>query len=538
MRIAGPEISALAGARSPVGSDGWATSFELAFTVTDIADGDSLDFDSVMFTTDPADELDFDLDTFGSIDDDRYGVTATPATVTEDETETKDVEITISISDKAGNTATETIMVMLAPRTVEDDEDDEDDEVVVGLVDDDTRNNVTEPTTFALKGMLASDSFIVLSESGAVPGILSDVTQMAVKDLPNIQRFFARGGTISLVGGSGAAGDAPNKSVVISEMMWGLNLGAEKVAEQPDYQWIELLNTDNALSDTDATNDAADDIDLSTYKLVFTPGTVVPKPAMLSDQVSNVEFLGWDVNIGQSGKIHTGDAPAPDGFVAEDLASMYRKINYTNLTKKYADKTAAENRTEQLKAIPDGNARGGWMESDLNNTYAINQLGSPGAQHFVGRSETTKTSATYAVVINEVGNNTGDSYDWIELRNTGMTEVDLKNWEITEITGADTETALVTFPNNSNHKIPGGGILLVVNSDPYRDPDHPVAAGTIINSDKLREEKTGINSRYYVDAGLKLGMMVRWRCSSGVLTTKRKVRITLLTLQVRVHSIT
>ena len=228
---------------------------------------------------------------------------------------------------------------------------------------------------------------------------------------------------------------------------------------------------------------------------------------MLSDQVSNIERLGWTVDIGQSGRL-TPD-PVPEGFVAEDLASMYRKINYTNLTKKYADKTAAENRTEQLKAIPGGNARGGWDESTLNDTYAVNQLGSPGAQHFVGRSTTSETSATYAVVINEVGNNSGDSYDWIELLNTGTTEADLKNWEITQITeitdtpGTYTETALVTIPNES-HKIPAGGILLVVNSDPYRDPDHPVAAGTIINSDKLREEKTGINSRYYVSSGLKL----------------------------------
>ena len=144
------------------------------------------------------------------------------------------------------------------------------------------------------------------------------------------------------------------------------------------------------------------------------------------------------------------------------------------------------------------------MKSTLNDTYAINQLGSPGAQHFVGRSTTTATSATYAVVINEVGNNSQDSYDWIELRNTGTTQVNLQKWEITEITGADTETALVTFPNNDKHQIPAGGILLIVNSDPYRDPAHPLAAGTIINSDKLREEKTGINSRYYVDGGLKL----------------------------------
>ena len=81
---------------------------------------------------------------------------------------------------------------------------------------------------------------------------------------------------------------------------------------------------------------------------------------MLSDQVSNVEFLGWDVNIGQSGKT-TGVHPASaDTFVADDLVSMYRKINYTNLTKKHGDKNAADNRVEQLKAIPGGNAEGGW----------------------------------------------------------------------------------------------------------------------------------------------------------------------------------
>ena len=364
-----------------------------------------------------------------------------------------------------------------------------------------TRRDLTGEAEFTLSGMLASNSFIIVApvDNPDIDG------EMIIADLPNIQRFFARGGTISLVGGSGDAGDDPNKSVVISEMMWGLNLGAEEVAEQPDYQWIELLNTDNALSDTDDTNDAAAAIDLSTYKLVFTPGTVVPKPAAMSDQVSNVEFLGWDVNIGQSGKIYTGDEdPVPDTFVAVDLVSMYRGINYTNLRKKHGDKNAADNRVEQLKAIPGGNADSGWEESTVNDTYAINQLGSPGAQHFEGRSTTTDTSATYAVVINEVGNNSGDSYDWIELLNTGTTLVNLQNWEITEITGVDTETALVTFQNNDKHQIPADGILLIVNSDPYRDPDHPVAAGTIINSDKLREEKTGINSRYYVSSGLKL----------------------------------
>ena len=126
--------------------------------------------------------------------------------------------------------------------------------------------------------------------------------------------------------------------------------------------------------------------------------------------------------------------------------------------------------------------------------------------HFVTRSTTTSTDATYGVVINEVGNNTGDKYDWIELLNTGTANAILQKWEITHIPEAASgkEAALVTFPDNDKHQIGPGEILLIVNSDPYRDPDHPLAAGTKINHGATREEKTGINSRYYVDGGLKL----------------------------------
>ena len=136
------------------------------------------------------------------------------------------------------------------------------------------------------------------------------------------------------MGGSGAAGAAPNKSVVISEMMWGLNLSApEPIVTQANFQWIELYNTDNDLSDNDATT-TPDAIDLTMYKLVFTPGEEVPEPAKLSDQVSNVDLVGWNVNIGQSGKIAPTGALDTFAFAAEDLVSMYRNINYTNLTKK------------------------------------------------------------------------------------------------------------------------------------------------------------------------------------------------------------
>ena len=552
------EVSALPGGRAPA-DEKWVNGFDVQFTVTDATEitdvaGELETIEASDFSADP-DVLEFSNPGLVTVGGTEHLVTATPkGTVTDGQ----EVEISVTVTDKAGN-ETESVIttVKLAARTAGEeaayseaapasgnvspggvivvtfDSDpgtvtaDMDATVAAGasaterkvtipatatagevvitltwgdntqvltytVVEVGTRRDLTGEAEFTLPmEMLPSNSFIIVApvDNPDIDG------EMIIADLPNIQRFFARGGTISLVGGA-------SKSVVISEIMWGLNEQAAP-AMQADYQWIELLNTDNALSDTDATNDAADDIDLSDYKLVFTPGTVLPKPAMLSDQVSNIERLGWTVDIGQSGRLSPAEM-VPDGFVAEDLASMYRKINYTNLTKKYADKTAAENRTEQLKAIPGGNAKVSWKESTLNDTYAINQLGSPGAQHFVGRSETTKTSATYGVVINEVGNNSGDSYDWIELLNTGTTLVNLQNWEITEITGVDTETALVTFQNNDKHQIPADGILLIVNSDPYRDPDHPVAAGTIINSDKLREEKTGINSRYYVSSGLKL----------------------------------
>ena len=71
---------------------------------------------------------------------------------------------------------------------------------------------------------------------------------------------------------------------------------------QADLQWIEVYNTDNMNADLDEDTMGAD-VDLSKYKLMFTPGTVVPKPANLSDQVSNTELLGWDVNIGQNAVI-------------------------------------------------------------------------------------------------------------------------------------------------------------------------------------------------------------------------------------------
>ena len=155
--------------------------------------------------------------------------------------------------------------------------------------------------------------------------------------------------------------------------------------------------------------------------------------------------------------------------------------------------------------FPNGNAIGSWAASDASDTYGVNLIGSPGAKHFVAYGTLTPSPIDRSlVIINEIGNHGDEKYDWVELRNVSSGEVNLKNWELSQVTKDKKDTALVTFPNDD--KIGAGDVLLLVNSDPYRDPSHPLAAGTRINGAKA--ETTGLKgeSRYYVadDGSLNL----------------------------------
>ena len=360
-----------------------------------------------------------------------------------------------------------------------------------GLATGDTRDNVTEETEFTLAGMLAPDSFVVVA-----PMARSDIdgTEIVFAELPNIQRFFAKGGTISIVGGSGAAGDAPNKSVVITEIMWGLN-HAQAIGSQANYQWIELYNTDNVNSDAKTDTGDPATVDLSKYKLVFTPGGDLPKPAKLADQVSNVDLDGWDVDVGQSGSL----GAATDTFSPTRMISMYRNITYDNVTKIRNKDDAADNRKKQLAAIPTGNMKGSWVDSKASDTYASNQLGSPGAKQFVGRAGFDATSVgRNAVVITEVGNNSNDAYDWVEL--VAIADTNLENYELQYIEGQNI-TVLSQFVKKV---LKAGEILVVLQSDPRDNPEHPVAAGKEWKLADADRDNTGIVSLYHVDSKLKI----------------------------------
>ena len=62
--------------------------------------------------------------------------------------------------------------------------------------------------------------------------------------------------------------------------------------------------------------------------------------------------------------------------------------------------------------------------------------GTPGKKHFVGFTASAVDSIAHKpILINEIGNNTNDAYDWIELKNVSDGEVNLKDWQIGEIAG-------------------------------------------------------------------------------------------------------
>ena len=103
------------------------------------------------------------------------------------------------------------------------------------------------------------------------------------------------------------------------------------------------------------------------------------------------------------------------------------------------------------------------------------------------------------IVFNELGNGSGETNDWLELRNVTDASVSLKDWELSVVADAKQEdTSLVVFPDVS---VPANGLLLLTNLPSDKTPlaggDDVAAAG----SDKRRK---GLTHLSLVNAGLSL----------------------------------
>ena len=93
------------------------------------------------------------------------------------------------------------------------------------------------------------------------------------------------------------------------------------------------------------------------------------------------------------------------------------------------------------------------------------------------------------IVFNELGNGSGDANDWIELRNVDVSDVSLKDWELSVVAdGKKEDTLLIRF---SDVSVPANGLLLITNSAADKTP---LAGG----------ENKGLSHALLDNAGLSL----------------------------------
>ena len=104
------------------------------------------------------------------------------------------------------------------------------------------------------------------------------------------------------------------------------------------------------------------------------------------------------------------------------------------------------------------------------------------------------------IVFNELGNGSGDTNDWLELRNVTGDAVSLKDWELSIVQdGKKEDTSLVVFTTDVS--VPAEGLLLLTNSDPTAD-GNLLSGGDDIATAKA--EVKGSSHLYLVNAGLSL----------------------------------
>ncbi len=262
--------------------------------------------------------------------------------------------------------------------------------------------------------------------------------------MPDLYQFFADGGTLNLRVnepgttnrlGSKKADDTYDENhqrngrqVVINEVMWAYD---DSFLGDPDNyvreHWIELYNRGT-------TPIAFSDIRLST-------SIQIPGPPAETDMLSNVSDYAniWEI----TGKGQHGQSQVP----RRPFASMHR-VDYEN----------------------------GWDADHwgiATAQFLRNYQGTPGKQNLASRLPRARTPpaqdnpAKGRIIINEIGNYTDDTLDWIELRNVTGSAQSLNNWVLTITTGFGNETEIIRFPNYS---IAARGVLLLVNRDPVETP--------------------------------------------------------------------
>ena len=245
------------------------------------------------------------------------------------------------------------------------------------------------------------------------------VATIEAHDLPDLDTFFRQGGTIKLLNGAGNDPAVVGGEAFITEIMWGVDGGNLTGRPSAMRQWIEVYY-----------QGAQDSVDL---QLQFTFGT---HDSTGLDAVGNLYLAKWDPP-GQSGHSLYGQF---NGEPPVSLVSMYRKRAITVKaagTASYTPDTKFAETTNQLGYLP-----GAWAKSEASVNMSGPFIGTPGSAHILphvgggnidyAKNEILGTPLQFSEVRND---NSVDNVDWIEIRNVSDAPVNLKDYEISLVTG-------------------------------------------------------------------------------------------------------
>ena len=356
-------------------------------------------------------------------------------------------------------------------------------------------------------------------DANGIDGSVAVVTAGDAANFPDIADLFAFGGTIELVlkQGEGLTGtpgkDKKEKDLLhrlaITEIMWGTNASDTTSPATPaGDQWIEVYNP------AGADLKAGDDL-----RLVFTSNQRIERDKVtfkVATAGSNVSAGMYDAGSNTADTVYTvvdrvsvvnrfgarwapkgqsGRTEATDDHPVQNLVSMYRKRSTNDAKDGY--KYDKDGKPDGDK-FGDGTDGGQWEKSVGRINMSGNFIGTPGAvqQDDGGQVVSTKAPASLpatSVIINEIYN----SFDlqWIELHNTGDTEVNIKNWEMEAAYPFTANLQRVFAIPDKDTKIPAGGFLVITNKDPA---DSILAGGVDLydtNNDKF---PAGANHLYIV----------------------------------------
>ena len=310
----------------------------------------------------------------------------------------------------------------------------------------------------------------------------NDVNVQEWATMPDLwNRLFdksAPGGGGALIVTEHTGTNVRHGSVGISEIMWGIDQGYLGQGREDASQWIELHNLNGAevkvmLSTKTGTAITSDS--KLTGNLTSSATTTDVLDVVTNFFNNRPGDAAWDV-LGSSGNSVSGG----------DFASMARILPKDKKKYENADGARYDNR--------DGRNKGHWSKSgtaylrsrttrtDVTDTIFLYK-GTPGnvnsfepAKQPHTKDPRTKVAAN-RIIFNEVANRSAanKAYEWIELRNVFGDKVNLKNYLISAVTAYDQDKEIYEF--TGDHWVPKDGILLLVNTDPKYDRDHPLQIG-------------------------------------------------------------